>query len=144
MPKAGELDWSDLFKTGTVQKEDELSKSLGESQGKKGEDATALQLAELLQKKNLLQPLPDGLRQPTDEELFGGLVVSEEEMEKREKDWQNKINDFYKAVQKPVEDQGSHANKNWGTRGDIQKEQLTEEEERIRQIPVDPRLTNTD
>lgn len=44
--------------------------------------------------------------QPTDEELFGSLVVDPEQMAKAEKEWENTIQNFYskEAVKLPTED----------------------------------------
>ena len=111
----------------------------------KDEKAGVNKLVDLLKKNGMVGPIiGHGWRQPTDQELFGHLVVSEEELKKRENDWNNKFNDFLKGVVKPVEDQKSPTNQEWGRRGPITKEELTEEEERIRQIPVDPRLMSED
>jgi hypothetical protein len=53
-------------------------------------------------------------KQPTNEELFGHLVVSEESLQKAEDDWNNKINDFYTEAAKPLEKQDSRENLDWG------------------------------
>jgi hypothetical protein len=73
-------------------------------------------------------------QQPTDEQMFGHLVVSEEQAKAAQEQWENCFNDFYKSVNQPIESQDP--NKPWGCRGPIENETLTEEEERIRQIPV--------
>jgi len=41
-------------------------------------------------------------KQPTDEEMFGHLVVSEEQVAKAKADWYNKLQGFYDAAMKPV------------------------------------------
>lgn len=73
-------------------------------------------------------------KQPTDEQLFGHLVVPKEVAEAAEKKWDNTFNSFYEQVKQPVESQ--HPDKEWGCRGPISKETMTEEEMRISQIPV--------
>lgn len=76
-------------------------------------------------------------RQPTDQELFGHLVPSEEQLKKAERQWGSGLNDFFREVQKPVE---KSQTRDFGRRGPIQESDLTEEEQKIRNIPVDPRL----
>jgi hypothetical protein len=41
--------------------------------------------------------------QPTDEELFGHLVVSEEELQKRDQQWETTISDNLNKVREPVD-----------------------------------------
>lgn len=69
----------------------------------------------------------NGFRQATDEELFGHLVVSEEQVQKAEQDWNNQINDFYKEASKPLEKQDSRENLDWGS-GKSFNDSLTPEE----------------
>ena len=76
-------------------------------------------------------------KQPTDQELFGHLVPTEEQIRAAEAKWGSGINDFFTEVQKPVEQVQKH---DVGRRGPIREEDLTEEEQRIRKIGVDPRL----
>jgi hypothetical protein len=76
-------------------------------------------------------------RQPTDQELFGHLVPTEEQIKKAEDEWGNGLNNFFREVQKPIH---KSATNDFGRRGPIREEDLTEEEQRIRQIPVDPRM----
>jgi len=57
----------------------------------------------------------NGFRQATDQELFGGLVVSEEQLQKAEDDWNNQLNGFYKEAAKPLEKQDSVDNAEWGS-----------------------------
>jgi hypothetical protein len=82
----------------------------------------------------------DSWRQPTDQELFGHLVVSEEQATLAKSKWDNHFSNFFNEVTKPVEPQGDLSI----GRGNIKNETLTEEEERIRQIPVDPRLLESE
>jgi hypothetical protein len=61
----------------------------------------AQNLANLLQKNNILgtRPVP---RQPTDEEMFGALVPSEEQVQKAEKQWSGSFNNWLAEAQKPI------------------------------------------
>lgn len=65
-----------------------------------GEDAGAQQLAALLKGKNMLgnQPPP----QPTDEEMFGHLVVTEEMEKANNQKWSNTMNSFFAEATKPL------------------------------------------
>lgn len=126
MPKQF-CDWTDLYKGNVGQPEDPLSKSV---ESGTGADILNKQFSQLA--KNTQEAAP----QPTDEQLFGHLVVSEEEMKKRESDWENVINNWHREAAKPVEKQD--LSKTWGSRGPIGKEEMTEEEKRISAIPVDP------
>lgn len=56
-----------------------------------------------------------GLRQPTDQEMFGALVVSQEQIDAAEVAYQNKINNFYKEVNKPLTGQTEVPDEEWGT-----------------------------
>lgn len=80
--------------------------------------------------------------QATDEQLFGAGVVTQEQADTAQLDWNNKFNSFFNEVTKPVERQDM--NKSWGSRGPISNETLSEEEMRISSIPVDPRLVESD
>jgi hypothetical protein len=124
-------DWSELYKTGHVEQSPEaeaLSKAITPG---KGADVISQQFNEALSKP--MESVP----QPTNEQLFGHLVTSPEQLEKMEKTWDNRFNDFFSEVRKPVETQS--ADKSWGSRGPIWEETLTEEEQRIRAIKVDER-----
>ena len=128
MPKAGELDWSDLMKGKVGEPEDPLSRPVKAGPVlAKGEVPRKPKDEEV--RKAILEGAPT---QPTDQQLFGHLVVSKEELKSRESKWENCFNDFYKSVHTPVESQ----NKAFVGRGPIDKETLTEEEERIRKIAV--------
>jgi len=123
-------DWSDFMKGARGEPEHALSKPV--------KVGTVLTKGEIPKKpsdeevrKAILEGAP---KQPTDEQLFSHLVVSEEQVKTAETKWENLFNDFYKSVRQPVENQAP--NKSWGSRGPIENETLTEEEERIRQIQV--------
>lgn len=79
-------------------------------------------------------------RQPSDQEMFGHLAVSQEQADLAKSKWDDHFNNFFAEVTKPVEAQGPQSI----GRGNIKNETLTEEEERIRQIPVDPRLLESE
>jgi hypothetical protein len=80
-----------------------------------------------LAKSALIGSKQSGLRQATDEELFDHLVVSEEQVQKAEQDWNNQINDFYTEATKPLEKQDSKENLDWGN-GRSFNDSLTPEE----------------
>ena len=127
------LDWS---KTPLIEPEHALSKSLGRDPGpilRKGE------IPRRPSDEEVRAAIMHGVKQqPSDQQLFGHLVVTEEQVVKAEKEWNNQFNDFYENVKKPVEKQD--LSKGWGSRGPIWKEELTEEEKRISEIAVDPSL----
>lgn len=136
MPK----NWIDWDKTPLIEPEHPLSRPLGREPGpilKKGEIPRKPSDEEI--KKAILDNAP---KQPSNEQLFGHLVVTEEQAVQAEKDWNNKFNDFFDLLKKPVENQG--LNKSWGSRGPISKEIMTEEERRISQIPVNKSLIEGD
>lgn len=129
MPKAGELDWSDLMKGNVGEPEAALSRPV--------KTGPVLQKGEVPVRpsdEEVRRTIMAGaLRQPTDEEMFGRYVVTEEQAAAAKAEWENRFTNFFKTKHAPVESQDPKA---WGSRGPIEKETLTEEEERIRQIPV--------
>lgn len=42
-------------------------------------------------------------KQPTDQQMFGHLVVSEEQVKAAETKWNDTFNSFYKAVKEPID-----------------------------------------
>jgi hypothetical protein len=66
----------------------------------RNEDTMAQQLANLLVNKSMLGQQPP--KQPTDQELFGHLVPSEDQIAKAEDKWSNGMNEFFKEVTKPL------------------------------------------
>jgi hypothetical protein len=66
---------------------------------KKSEDVIANQLANLMTGKAMLNSVP---KQPTDEEMFGHLVPSEEQVNKTEQGWSNSINSWLAEASKPI------------------------------------------
>ena len=65
-----------------------------------------------------------GIRQATDEELFGHLVVSEEMAKAAQKEWDNKLNAFYEEANKSIT---SDTANEWNGREPLTKG-MTEEE----------------
>jgi hypothetical protein len=113
MAKAGELDWSDLLNKSEEYKHTPSAlwvndPSIGvtpKGDAKpllaKGEVPVAPSneaiTAEIM--RGMDKP---GLRQPTDEELFGHLVVPQEQIDAAEKSFETKIADFYSTASKPI------------------------------------------
>ena len=123
MAKPGELDWGDLMK-GKVGSEHPYSKPL--KKWTKGEKPTEEELQK--EKATLSTPLPHGFRQATDQELFGHLVVSEEELKKREESWKNGIVDFYKNAKQPIKQEDDPRFKDAWTSGKSFLDSMTDEE----------------
>ena len=88
MPKAGELDWSVLYKTGkNLKPEDPLSRPLEKSSGKESIENGFNQLV-----KDLVDGFKvPGVRQPTDKEMFGHLVKTQKDVDALKKDWDEKL-----------------------------------------------------
>lgn len=124
MAKAGELDWSELSKSKADYTHAPSSLWVNDPKlglAHKGEAKPLLAkgevpptpsneeiTAEIMRGMN--QP---GLRQPTDEELFGHLVVPKEAIEAAEKAFETKIADFYTAVNKPISGKTEVADEEW-------------------------------
>ncbi len=100
---------------------------------KTAEELMPNQLANLLLNKSVIGATQ---KQPTDQEMFGHLVVTDEQAKAAQEAWETTLSSWHANVSKPVEKQ--ELNKSWGSRGSIENEQFTEEEERIRKIPVSP------
>lgn len=133
MPKAGDLNWDHLMKTGHAE-QDPLTKSVQEAFGNKstkdsnkgGEKVTKEELRK--EALDIVRQAHTGPgRQPTDEEMFGHLVATEEQIKKAEDDWNNTFNKHFDALSKPVDDQNSKETQDWGSRGSVLDE-LSEEE----------------
>lgn len=92
-------------------------------------------------RKTILSGAP---KQPTDQQLFGHLVPTEEQVKAAEEQWNGQFTRFFKTKHEPVE---KNSPNDFGNRGPVNQNdpsQLTEEEQRIRQIPVDPSLLSGD
>lgn len=84
---------------------------LAKGQRESGEQAAATQLANLMMGKQMLgndvhpmvqQMMAPPPPQPTDEQLFGHLVVSEEMAKKAESEWSGTLNNFFAEATKPL------------------------------------------
>lgn len=110
MPKAGELDWSDVEegKPRRDPRTEAFLKSMGIDADAKVKGANKGQASpeQLLKElKKMVEGLKKDAQQATDEQLFGHLVVSEEELAKKQKDWEETINNFYKEANKPIDNE---------------------------------------
>ena len=65
-----------------------------------GEEAAAQRLGEMMQGRGLFGPPPP--KQPTDQEMFGHLVSSDEELQKKESEWGNTMNNWFAEANKPI------------------------------------------
>ena len=112
MAKAGELDWSELKKKDDYR---HTPSALWVNDSKLGV-APKGDAKPLLAKGEVPVPPTDeevraeimrgmdkpGLRQPTDQELFGHLVVPQEAIDEAQKAFDTKIADFYAMASKPI------------------------------------------
>ena len=78
----------------------------------------------------------DTPRQPTDEQMFGHLFVSEEEVLKAEHAWNGFFNKFYDSSAVPLEKQDSIDNLEWGN-GKSFNDSIEEEELQKRNMHVE-------
>lgn len=136
MSKKEWCDWSDLYAGKVGEPEHPLSKPVTAGPVlRKGEIPRRPTDAEV--RNAILKGAP---RQPTDQELFGGGVVTEEMAKARQEEWNSQFTKFFRTQHEPVE---KNSPNDWGTRGPVNQNdpsQLTEEEQRIRSIPIDPSL----
>ena len=108
-PKAGDIDWSDLYKTGkSIAPEDSLSRPVGVDSHKGGEKITKADL--LKDAEKIIAGYQGPLGQPTKEQeeacikaLFPELAATPEELAKKEANWKNTFNNFFKEVNKPCD-----------------------------------------
>lgn len=134
MPKEF-LDWSDLMK-GKVGEEHPLSKPVTPGPTlMKGEIPRRPSDEEI--RKAVLSNAP---KQPTDQQMFGRFEVTEEQAQKAQEDWNSQFTRFFRSKHESVEKSSPN---DFGNRGPIDfkdRSQMTEEERRISEIPVDPSL----
>lgn len=121
MSRKQDVDWSDW--KGHVEKQvSPLSRDLP-SNLKKGSD--------LFKSINFgnLPVIQDAPRQPTNEEMFGHLVVSAEEITKKEENWKNRMQKTANALYQPIDhlNKSAVSDKSWGT-GKSFNSMLSEEE----------------
>jgi hypothetical protein len=88
----------------------------------------------------ILANMPKQMRQPTHAEQLAwakqaGLIKSQEELDSLQKDWENRLNDFYKTAKKPIENQNSPENQAWGS-GKSFNDNLSDEEKTQRNMYV--------
>lgn len=124
MTKAGNLNWDDLYKNGhSSEPEHPLSKPL--KKGQNGEESINESFSSLT--KGIIEgSKQDGIRQPTDKEMFGHLEVTEEMVKKDQDEWDNKLGNWYEEAQKPLEK--NNTNENWEPDGTSFLDDLSEEE----------------
>jgi hypothetical protein len=115
-------DWSEFENTGAREPEHSESKPLKKTG--KGADIIGEQFEAMVSDitQGFKQP---GIRQPTDQELFGHLVVSEEELAKREADWNNLLIEWECLVKSAKVDENQ--DEEWGN-GKSFNSTLSEEE----------------
>lgn len=129
MPKAGDLDWSELYATGkNLQPEHPLSRPL--KKGQTGEEHVNSIGKDIV--KDILDGFKEnGIRQPTDEELFGKLVKSEEEIKqiKRAGDlkWNNTLKAYDNWQPSKLVKSHNHDPESWGTGKPILSDEEREE-----------------
>jgi hypothetical protein len=134
MPKEWN-DWSDLMKGKVGQPEDPRSKPVVTGPVlRKGEVPRRPSDAEI--RGFILKDMP---KQPTNQQLFGHLEVTEEMAKKAREEWESTFTKFFKSKHEPIE---KNQKPDWGCRGPVDQNdpsQLTEEERRILNIPVNPK-----
>ena len=101
MPKIGELDWSELMKGNVGEPEAAQSRPV-QARGPLNKMEKPPMPSDEEIRKAVLEGAP---QQPTDEQLFGHLVPTEEQVQKAEREYENKFNDFFNEVKKPVDPQ---------------------------------------
>jgi len=78
----------------------------------------------------------DTPKQPTDEEMFGHLAVSEEQIQKAEQAWNGTFKKHFEGNTTPIEDQDSMENRNWGN-GKSFNDMVEEEELQKRNMHIE-------
>lgn len=120
MAKAGELNWDELKKSSDYRHTPQALWVNDPSSGiaPKGEAKPILAKGEAPPRpsneqitKTILSGAP---RQPTDEELFGGGVISQEQVDKAKDDFDNKLSNFFKEVSKPLIGETKVSDEAWG------------------------------
>jgi len=141
MAKPGELDWSELLQKSDDYTHEPTALWAADQYGGGKHGVDPLNKAKPVNAPGEIPKEPSneeiseyilkgtqapGVRQATDEELFGHLVVTEEQFKKAEEDWNNTLNNFYKAAQAPVVPEDKQDSE-WGD-GSSFNSALTEEE----------------
>ena len=113
MAKAGELDWGEELEKSDnyVHTPTALWAADQHGGGKLGVDPLNKAEKRIKEGEEPYRPTDEEIaaaimhgaqRQPTDEEMFGHLVVSEEQVAKAKDEWDNTLQGFYDAARKPV------------------------------------------
>lgn len=118
MAKAGELNWDELHKSVKEEYKHEPTAPWAASMygdGKEGIDPLNKSKKRIKDDEIPVMPSNEeiaktimhgtdkvGVRQATDEELFGHLVVTEEMAKAAQEEWDNKFNAFYEEANKPI------------------------------------------
>ncbi len=140
--------WVDWDETPVKQKPDPLHKHVKKA---KGEQALVNQFAGLV--RDMVGAADPGINmrqvRPEEEEkvlkaMFPNLANNEEELKKRDEEWENSLNNWYDEIKKPVEKQEPLKKDDWGSRGPVKvamteeekRENMTEEQWRIHKITV--------
>ena len=138
MTKAGDLKWDELFKG--KQPQQELKKAVNKEHVPAAQHKTVqdqpiskrpvsqinkpgevprkppnVEIAEAI-----LANMPKQMRQPTHAEMVAvakqmGLQKSPQDLQKAQKEWENKFNDFYAEAKKPVDPEGYADESGWGS-----------------------------
>lgn len=112
MAKAGELDWSELKKSDEEYKHTPTALwAAAISGGKEGIDPLNKSEKRLKEGEVPRKPTNEEIRkaimhnapkQPTDEQLFGHLVVTEEMVKAAEEEWNNSMNKAFDDMKAPI------------------------------------------
>lgn len=122
MAKPGELDWSDLYKNGHVSKPADDGRPL--LKGRNNQETLENQFNSMMcdLKAGFKE---NGVRQATDEELFGHLVVTEEMAKQAENEWENRYTKTMNDLNKPIDNKEV----DWGNcKPTVDTSKMTEEE----------------
>lgn len=146
MPKFGELNWDELKKSDDYEHEPTaLWAADKHGGGKQGVDPLNKSKPVLAKGEIPRKPtneeiasyiLKGASNQWKDEEHLHKEIVSEEQAEQLQKDWNNSIDNFYKAAQSPVVPEDKQSEE-WGE-GASFNDSLTEEERIRRNMFTDP------
>ena len=133
MARAGELDWSDLYKGIRGEPEDSLSRPVETNSHLGGEHVTKEELMKDAHR------ILEGAKQyqVTDEDFARMAAPNLEQLptqEELDEEWENSYKNLSKALSAPIQKTKDDPN-DWG-RGPIEKEEYTEEMARISRIAV--------
>jgi hypothetical protein len=113
MAKAGELDWSELKKSDEEYNHTPTALWAADKHGggKEGVDPLNKAKPRIAEGEVPVMPSDDEIAatilhnapsQPTDEQMFGHLVVTEEQVQKAEKEWANSMNKAFDDMKAPI------------------------------------------